>query len=459
MAQVETIFALATAPLAAGVAVVRLSGPQAWQAAGKLCKGFEGKAKPREAFLGVLKNAQGEQLDQALLLGFKAPASFTGEDVVELHLHGGQAVIESVQQALLATGLVRPAQAGEFTRCAVENGKMDLTAAEGIADLVAAQTAAQQQQALRQLQGELGNLFEAWRQQIMHLLAQVEAGVDFPDEELDILEDERVKQGLQGLVQAFDGALVTQAGERLRSGFELAIIGKPNAGKSTLTNLLTGQDTAIVSDIAGTTRDVVTAALDVQGYPVTIADTAGLRQSEDVIEQEGVRRATSRAAQADAVIAVVHANDWPQLDEQVQQALKPGASLVIVSHTDVQTQDVPNAIDVAGESYPVLGLNLQSAESLAPVLAALGDILEQQFGVAREAAQLTRQRHRDCVQRARSYIAQGLDMLNTPQQHVSVSDKLAQDLRDAARAIGEVTGKTGSEDVLDLVFSTFCIGK
>jgi tRNA modification GTPase len=455
----DTIVALATAPLPAGVAVVRLSGPEALAAARQLMPKLR-EAKAREMVFGALVH-EGETLDHALGVYFKNPHSFTGEDVVELHCHGGRAVVQSVIAALQKHPHVRHAEAGEFTRRAFLNGKMDLTQAEGLGDLIAAETEAQRQQALRQLQGELGQRFEWWRQQVMHLLAHVEAALDFPDEELEVLEEAGLKHKAEALLKDIQNAITTRSGERLRDGFSVAIVGKPNAGKSTLTNLLTGKDTAIVSPIAGTTRDVVEAHLNIQGYPVVLADTAGIRESTDVIEQEGVRRATARAENADLVLHVVEAGEWPALDKNLLGKIQPQNMLLVVSKLDqAPALMLPTDTPLQDVMVPVLGLNLSDARSLDILLPWLAGAIEKRIGSAREAAQITRARHRAALQQASEHLQRALDLYAKGSgAKYSLSDLLAQDFRDAAKAIGSVTGKTDVEDVLDLVFSTFCIGK
>ena len=453
----DTIAAVATAPLPAGVAIIRLSGIQAWNAAQQICPAFE-EGAPRTAYYSNVVY-DGETLDHAVVIGFKAPASFTGQDVVEIQCHGGPATVQAVLAAVLSQQGVRHAEAGEFTRRAVLNGKMDLTEAEGLADLIAAETEEQRKQALRQLDGALGEQFEKWRQQIMALVAQVEAGIDFPDEELDILADEGIQKGIKTVIDSLQSSISTDAGERLRDGFRVVILGKPNAGKSTLTNLLSGKETAIVSPIEGTTRDVVETHLNIGGFPVVLADTAGLRQSEDIIEQEGVKRATRQAEQADIVIALVDAAEWPNVDETVQEYLQEGKSLVLVTKTDVTPVKVRETAKIGHLELPVLAVNLQEFESLEPILEMLTEMVRKKFGKARESALLTRQRHRQAVMDALQFLAQAKGLLENPRPDGSLSELLAQDLRSAANSIGTVKGHTGSEDVLDLVFSTFCIGK
>jgi tRNA modification GTPase len=455
----DTIVALATAPLAAGVAVLRLSGPRALVAARAVCPALGENPTPRRMVYGAFKAPDGEVLDSGLAVFFNAPHSFTGEDVVELHGHGGRAVVQAVMAALLAQQGVRAAEAGEFSRRAFLNGKMDLTAAEGLADLIAAETDAQRRQALRQLDGELGRVFEAWRTRLLHLVAHVEAAIDFPDEELEVLEAAGLKNGLEALVADLRAALASALGQRVREGFQVAVVGVPNAGKSTLTNLLTGRETAIVSPIAGTTRDVVEAHLTLGGYPIVLADTAGLRDTSDSIEAEGVIRARKRAAQADVVIAVTPAPDWPSLDPDVLAALKPNATLLVVSKTDCFHHDLPTVFSHDGQAYPVIGLNLTAPEALAALLPALQAVVDGCYGGTQSAARLTRDRHRSAVQKAVEHMERALTLYAVPTPAYSLSDLLAQDLRDAAAALGTVTGRTDTEAVLDVVFSTFCIGK
>ncbi|MAN79235.1 MAG: tRNA uridine-5-carboxymethylaminomethyl(34) synthesis GTPase MnmE, partial [Magnetovibrio sp.] len=296
----HTIFALASGGARAGVAVIRLSGPGAAAALTALAPG-KPLADPRRAVLRALRDpATGEVLDQALVLFFPGPGSFTGEDVAEFHLHGGPAVVEGVLAALGQVAGLRPAEAGEFTRRAFLNGKLDLTQAEAIADLVAAETSEQRRQALDQAAGALGQIYEGWRARLIAAIAHVEAGIDFADEDLPEDIDRAARDALAALAGEIAAHLDDgRRGERLRAGVHLALLGRPNAGKSTLLNLLAGRDAAIVSETAGTTRDVIEVHLDLGGVPVIVADTAGLRDSADAVEREGVRRAAARADWAD----------------------------------------------------------------------------------------------------------------------------------------------------------------
>ncbi len=452
----DTICALATAPLPAGVGIIRLSGKAAKSAVEKLAPSFKDVPTRKLHYTEIKHNSIA--LDQVLLSYFKAPNSFTGEDVVEIHCHGGKAVIQSIMNALLEQENIRPAEAGEFSRRAFLNGKMDLTEAEGLADLIDAETEEQRRQALNQLGGQLGRTFESWREQTMLMLAHVEAAIDFPDEELDVLEDAGLKEKLFTLKQNLENSIAQDIGERIRDGFNVVIVGKPNAGKSTLTNLLSGKDTAIVSPIAGTTRDIVEAHLNIGGFPIVLSDTAGLRQSEDVIEQEGVKRALKRAEQGDLVILVVDADDFPMLDQEGADKLRKERSLVIVSKVDQHQKNIPATVDVNGVTYPVLAVNLADESNTAPVIDALKGLIDKAYAKSTEAALLTRERHKSAAQQALQNLNRAIELYEKGHT-MSVSELLAQDLRDVAHAIGTVTGRTDTEDVLDLVFSTFCIGK
>ncbi len=451
------IAAVATAPMAAGVAIVRISGVGAKELADKLCPSFAG-ISPRKMHFGKLVT-QENTLDEGLLVWFAAPNSFTGEEVVEFHGHGGRAVVKAVLDAFFALG-AKPAEAGEFTRRAFLNGKLDLTQAEGLADLVAASTEQQRQQALRQMGGELGNKFEQWRADIMHLVAHAEAAIDFPDEELDVLTEAGLDSKVDCILSDFTIAITNQTGQRLRDGFIMAVIGQPNSGKSTLTNLLTGRDTAIVSPIAGTTRDVVESHLDIAGYPVILADTAGLRVASDVIEIEGINRAGKKAQEADLVLLVTDAAKWPNLDPQVTKFLKGKEGVILVSKTDITPVELPKDITIDDIVYNVIGVDLTNPAALPTILELIRAKLDDTFANTTNAAQLTRQRHRQAVYDATTHLKRAQELLAACAAGGSFSaDMLAQDLRDAANAIGQVTGRTDTEDVLDLVFSTFCIGK
>jgi len=472
----ETILALATAPLPAGVAILRLSGVYAKTAALKICPSFK-NTPSRMMHFAPLVSQDGTHLDDALVVYFENPHSFTGEDVVEFHCHGGKATVQSIIDALLAYNGVddiklRHAEAGEFSRRAFANGKMDLTAAEGMADLIDAETEEQRKQALKQLNGSLGQRFDDWRERIMHLVAHVEAAVDFPDEELDILAEAGLKEKIEGLITDLTSAIETNAACRLREGFQIAIIGKPNAGKSTLTNLLTGKSTAIVSDIEGTTRDIIESHLNIGGFPVVLSDTAGIRETEDVIEREGVGRAKGRADEADIVVLLQDAADGEIVDDALSCHANSNNTLFIKTKTDINRMvefdglkfvgimgnKLNYKVDYSDGVMPALALNLTSEESLPLILESLEKMIKAKFSSSQKAAGLTRERHRRAVKEALDHLQRAVFLYENPTP-VSMSELLAQDLRDAASAIGRVTGATDTEDILDLVFSTFCIGK
>lgn len=443
----ETIYAPATAVGRAGVVVFRISGPAASEAILRLTRPSQ-LLSPRTASLRVLHHPETQEvLDRALVLWFPSPNSFTGEDVVELHTHGGRAVTHAVTEALALLPGFRLAEAGEFTRRAFENGRMDLTAAEAIADLVHAETQAQRRQALRQMQGALGKLYGDWREKLARILAYTEASIDFADEDLpaDIADKQMadLKKLQNEIAHHLDD---NHRGERLREGFSIAILGPPNAGKSSLLNALARRDAAIVSSIAGTTRDVIEVQMDLGGYPVVLADTAGLRESADVIESEGVRRAMQRAEQADLKLLVFDGEHWPQPDAATMKLIDD-RSVIVVNKAD-QVKNKWFVVQGVGEP---LYISAQSGEGLPELLDALTQEIEKHFGVASEAPSLTRARHREALEECRDHIARALGATQT--------DMRAEDIRLAVRSLGRITGHVGVEDLLDIIFRDFCIGK
>lgn len=434
----QTIVALASGAGRAGVAVLRLSGPQAGAALEALTD--RPPPAPRQvARRAFCEPASGLSLDDGLALWFPGPASFTGEDVAELHVHGGPAVVAAMIQACLAVPGLRPAEPGEFTRRAFENGKLDLAEAEGLADLVDAETEGQRRQALRQRRGALSALYEGWRAKLIEAAALMEAEIDFPDEDLPGALAQRAGPILAALTADMGNHLDdSHRGERVRDGYRIAIIGPPNAGKSSLLNALAQREAAIVSEIPGTTRDVVEVRLVMAGYPVWIADTAGLREAADSIEAEGVRRALERAEEADLRLGVVE-GDLP-LPANLAASLRP-EDLLIRAKADLGSPSAP------GRRVSVLtgeGLAELEAELAARVSAALSQ---------EEVPALTRARHRRLVEEARAALERAIPAL-------SVGPELAaEDVRLAASAIGRLTGRIDVEDLLDEIFSSFCIGK
>ncbi|MGO2958253.1 MAG: tRNA uridine-5-carboxymethylaminomethyl(34) synthesis GTPase MnmE [Acetobacter sp.] len=434
----ETIFALSTGLGRAAIAVMRVSGAESKALLTRLCGGVP---HPRQASLRKLwrdANTKENLLDEALVLWFPGPKSYTGEDGFELHLHAGPAVIKAVAEALVAYG-ARPAEPGEFTRRAFTNGRMDLVEAEGIADLVEAETESQRKLALAQSDGALSKLYQDWADRLKRVLAHQEALIDFPDEDLP----PEVEQGLLTEIDALINAMQThiregERGERIRRGVVFAIAGPPNAGKSSLLNWLADRDAAIVSPVAGTTRDAIEVNGSLAGVRVTFVDTAGMRETEDAIEAEGVKRALFHVKHADCVLQMFPADDQPQ-------TIFPGA-ILIGNKTDLG----PVPAKVLGET--VMPISLQSGEGLE----ALRHLLEQKVEAltARSsfgAPLLTRARHKAGVQEAVACLQAALTQ-DWPEMR-------GEELRLAMRALGRVTGHVGVEDLLDAVFGQFCIGK
>jgi len=443
-----TIYALATAPGVAGIAVIRVSGPDA----GKALEAMTGEqVAPRFARrVKITDPITSETIDDGLVLWFPGPASFTGENVCELHVHGGHAVVQGVLEGLGGVSGLRLAEAGEFTRRAFENGKMDLTAAEGLADLVAAETAAQRKQALRQLDGELGRIYEAWRERLLAALAHREANIDFSDEDLPNGIDSAADAELAGIEQEIGRHLAdNRRGERLRSGLLIAIIGPPNAGKSSLLNQLARRDAAIVSEVAGTTRDVIEVHLDLGGFPVIVADTAGLREGGEAIEAEGVRRAHAKAENADLRLAVFDGAIWPDTDPMTA-ALVDNDTVVAVNKADLGGLAAP--LDVGGQK--ALAISAQTGDGIDDLLDAIDGRVRGMINVSATPA-LTRLRHRDALEECHAALGRFLGAT----ERDKTPELAAEDLRLAARALGRITGRVDVDDVLDVIFRDFCIGK
>lgn len=443
-----TIYALATAPGRSGVAVVRISGPEA----GSALTALTGRPlpAPRRAVLTKLRDPRtGDALDDALVLRFTAPASFTGEDVVELHLHGGRAVVTGVIEALATLPGLRLAEPGEFTRRAFENGKLDLTEAEAVADLIDAETNAQRRQALRQMEGALGKLYDGWRERLTRALAHIEADIDFAEDDLPGGVADAVRPVIAGLADEIAAHLDDGGrGERLREGLHIAIVGAPNAGKSSLLNAIARRDAAIVSARAGTTRDIIEVHLDLGGYPVVLADTAGLREAAaDEVEEEGIRRARDRAARADVKVAVFDATTLPDLDSATLDLIDRD-TVVVFNKTDLATDT-----DLRPDLAPVLAPIQVSAHTGAGL-----KLLEEKltaFSADRlaigSAPSLTRARHRAALIECRESLLRALD--------APLPELAAEDVRLASRALGRITGRVDVEDLLDVIFRDFCIGK
>jgi tRNA modification GTPase len=431
----DTIFAPATAAGRAAVAVVRLSGPQSAAAVRALAGRLPA---PRRASLRRLFGPDGGEIDQGLVLWFPAPHSYTGEDAAEFHLHGGRAVSAAVIEALSALGL-RLAEPGEFTRRAFEHGRLDLAQAEAVADLIDAETTAQRRQALAQLGGRLSNAQDRWRQGLIDALALLEAAVDFPDEEVPAEVAERSRPILLGLAEELEAAAAdADRGERVRDGYRIALIGAPNAGKSTLLNSLARREAAIVTDIPGTTRDVIEVQLELDGYKAVVADTAGLRETVDAVEVEGVRRARAWAETADLRVWLVDgaAPEPPPRPESLT-----ADDLVLRTKRDLGEQgDLPGTPFTAKSPNDVAWLERTLAERVVEALAGA------------EPPTATRVRHRLLLEEASG-------RLRRAAEHTDALELAAEDVRLAARALDRITGRIDPEAVLGKIFASFCIGK
>ena len=451
----STIFALSSGRPPAAIAVVRVSGPRAGIALEKLIGRLP---EPRKAALARVRDpASGEIIDEALALWFPAPRSETGEDVAELQLHGGQAVIAGVLDALSMIEGCRPAEAGEFTRRAFENGRLDLTAVEGLADLIAAETPAQRRLAFRQLKGLIGDRAEAWRRRLIEALALVEARIDFSDE-ADVPEDllGPALYAAQQLRDEISGVLADgRRGERLRDGLVVAIAGPPNAGKSTLLNRLARREAAIVSPYAGTTRDVIEVHLDLDGYPVTLLDTAGIRDSDEPVEQEGVRRARERAAAADLVLWVIDPSAGGLAANGCPENLANAEIWLVRNKID---QAGSRSCTDAGRSYDneckfTCSISALTGVGMDALTAALAAYAKTYFA-ATESAVITRARHRHALEETVAALDRAVARDRSTDEEL-----IAEELRSAATTLGRLTGRVDVEDILDVIFRDFCIGK
>ena len=438
----DTIFAPATAAGRGAIAVLRVSGPQAGDALAKMIAGS--LPAPRVAGLRRICGGDGEALDEGLVLWMPAPASFTGEDCAELHLHGGPAIVSAVAGRLVELG-VRLAQAGEFTRRAFEGGRLDLSQAEAIADLVDAETSAQRRQALAQLHGALSNRYEAWRETLLDALALLEAAIDFPEEEIPGGVLDQAADLLSRVSCEIAAAVDETQGERVREGFRIAIVGAPNVGKSSLLNALAGREAAIVTNVAGTTRDVVEVALVIEGQLTVLADTAGLRETMDSIEVEGVRRARAWAGSADLRIGVA-------------DRTRPGT--LAAAGAELRENDILvwNKSDLSSVSVTVGGpweMVATVANSLG--VAALQEALAARLRVmpGRSFPAVTRERHRGLLKEAQSHLSRAFSQKAWGQR----PELIGEDVRLCIRCLEQVVGRCNPDAVLDRVFGSFCIGK
>jgi len=441
----DTIVAAATPPGVGGVGVVRLSGPQVEEIARRMIGELP---EPRFATSATFRNAAGEDLDSGLALYFAGPASFTGESVLELQGHGGPVVMSMLIEATLELG-ARMAEPGEFTKRAFLNDKLDLAQAEAIADLIGSGTAQAARAALHSLSGAFSSSVDALAEQLVRLRMYVEAAIDFPEEEIDFLGDEQLHAGLECCSSAFEELRRTaRVGRVLRDGYRVVIVGKPNAGKSSLLNRLSGEEAAIVTEVAGTTRDILREQINIDGLAVELIDTAGLRDDPDRIEEEGIRRAREALKSADAVLWIQDANE--PLEQQIDEELPEGAETIIVR----------NKIDMTGERAGLAAGDsgtIRLSAKTGDGIDALHERLRAAAGYRNlgEGAFTSRKRHIDALRRAANHFMVGKAAL----EDTRAGELLAEELRLAQEALGEITGAVSSDDLLGRIFSEFCIGK
>ncbi|WP_445356438.1 tRNA uridine-5-carboxymethylaminomethyl(34) synthesis GTPase MnmE [Microbulbifer sp. ANSA002] len=450
----DTIAAVATAPGRGGIGVIRLSGPKALSIAQQIC----GDKLLKARYAHYRNFFHSEQLiDQGLALFFPGPNSFTGEDVVELQGHGGPVILDQLLKATIELG-ARQARPGEFSERAFLNDKMDLTQAEAIADLIDAGSAQAARNAMRSLQGAFSDKIEDLVESLIHLRIYVEAAIDFPEEEIDFLADGKVAADIQALLAQMAGVEAqARQGAIMREGMRVAIAGRPNAGKSSLLNALAGRNTAIVTDIAGTTRDILREDIHIDGMPLQFADTAGLRDAPDKVEQIGIERAWEEIHQADRVLLVMDAEQlhsldpaeaWPEFTNQLQDLDK--LTLVL---NKIDLSDYSAGLQAHTEGVPVIAISAKTGAGLE----ALKEHLKQSIGFsgAAEGTFSARRRHLEALERARAFIEQGSQQLHSH----GAGELLAEDLRQAQQALGEITGAMSADELLGKIFGSFCIGK
>lgn len=443
----NTIFAQASAQGKAGVSVFRISGPMALKSIEQLVRKTNTKFEPRKLYFRKIYNPKNnQQIDDALVVFFKGKSSFTGEDSAEIYTHGSIAVIKMMHEVLASLEDMRIAEPGEFAKRAFLNGKIDLTAAEGLADLIDAETQLQHQQAIGQLGGGLEKIYEDWRKELLKIISLIEAYIDFPDEDIP----EETITGVRQLVDQITTEIKihlddNHRGERLRSGIKLAIIGHPNVGKSSLLNYLMKREIAIVSNIAGTTRDIVEGHLDIGGYPIILQDTAGIRDfTEDIIEQEGINRAWIAAKNSDIKIILHDASNLNEGKECFKGIIDDN-TIMVFNKMDLVSAVIPNF-----EIKKTINVSIKNQQGLDKIIAEIISIAHK-IASPSESPQITRARHRSELRKALEYMSA-----------FSLNNDLvlaAEDLRMTMRAISNITGKITVDEILGEIFSNFCIGK
>ena len=454
-----TIFALSTGPGVSGIAVIRISG----QDTSKVIKLMTGKSvpKPRVATLRKINKINtSELIDEGLILWFPGPESYTGEDMAEIQVHGSKAVVDALHSSLSDIENCRLAEPGEFTKLAFQNGKINLLKAESIADLISSETEIQRQQAIKIMNGKSADQFNFLREKLLKILSHVEAKIDFPEEDLpnNILDE--IKNSSDEVINKIKKILNDQkVGERIREGFKIAIVGPTNAGKSSLMNYLSNRDVAIVSEIAGTTRDVIETHLNINGYPVIISDTAGIRDSKDEIEKKGIKLALQKAEESDLKIVVLHPENLdfkPFLEDSNSEN-----TIVVLNKSDIKLGKPPgignyfrfNHLGKNLKDINIIHTSIKEEENLVDLINAIKEKLKNKF-ISSDDILITRERHRQHLQ-------QCLDYLNNFNQKKEIEDydKAAEDLRLATRHLGMIVGKVDVEEILGSIFNDFCIGK
>ena len=442
-----TIFALSTGPGISGVSVIRISG----QETSKVIKALTGKdlPKPRVATLRKINKINtSELIDEGLILWFPGPESYTGEDMAEIHVHGSKAVVDALHSSISDIENCRLAEPGEFTKLAFQNGKINLLKAESIADLISSETEIQRQQAIKIMNGKSSDQFNFLREKLLKILSHVEAKIDFPEEDLpnNILDE--IKNSSDEVINKIKKILNDQkVGERIREGFKIAILGPTNAGKSSLINHLSNRDVAIVSEIAGTTRDVIETHLNIDGYPVIISDTAGIRDSKDEIEKKGIKLSLNRAEEADLKLVVIDAKSLDFTD--VLKDLLHENAILVINKSDLLEKDIDPEIK---KTNHVL-ISIKENKNIEELILKIKNNLKNKF-ITSDDILITRERHRQHLQ-------QCLDHLNNFNQKKEIEDfdKAAEDLRLATRHLGMIVGKVDVEEILGSIFNDFCIGK
>jgi len=442
-----TIFALSTGPGTSGIAVIRISGEET----SKIIKLLTGKTipKPRVATLRKINKINtSELIDEGLILWFPGPESYTGEDMAEIQVHGSKAVVEALHSTLSDIENCRLAEPGEFTKLAFQNGKINLLKAESIADLISSETEIQRQQAIKIMNGKSADQFNYLRDKLLKILAHVEAKIDFPEEDLpnNILDE--IKNSSDEVIIKIKKILNDQkVGERIREGFKIAILGPTNAGKSSLMNHLSNRDVAIVSEIAGTTRDVIETHLNLDGYPVTISDTAGIRDSKDEIEKKGIKLSLNRAEEADLKLVVVEAKNLEFTD--ILKGLLDDNAILVVNKSDLLEKDIDPQIKKINHVL----ISIKENKNVEELISKIKNNLKNKF-ISSDDILITRERHRQHLQ-------QCLDHINNFNQKKEIEDfdKAAEDLRLATRHLGMIVGKVDVEEILGSIFNDFCIGK